>query len=116
MRIYGRDQNSKWVEFQTDPNGFNDYVYAINLIQVLKLNLGESPFYGNWGIPAAQSVIQQIAPDYYTILTQQRFAPRFANLTVIRITTYTSKNVPIPTYRVNILTNQGVQLVDEVPT
>ena len=38
MRIWGRTYNelgqSTWVAVETDANGFNDYVYATNLIQV----------------------------------------------------------------------------------
>ena len=32
----GRPQ-TKWIEIDTTPDGFNDYVYATTLIQVLKL-------------------------------------------------------------------------------
>lgn len=119
MRTYGRvyDNNgvAKWVEVQTDQNGFNDYVYATAIIQVLKLNLGESPFYANYGIPAEPSVVQQVAPDYYTNLVQQQFSQYFASLVISKTIKYTSKNVPVPTYQVNILTRQGVQLATEIP-
>jgi hypothetical protein len=45
------------VEVTTDANGYNDAVYLTTLSQVLKLNLGESPFYANYGIPQYQSVL-----------------------------------------------------------
>ena len=41
-----------WVVVETDANGFNDLVYFSNLLQVLQLGLGESPFFSNFGIPA----------------------------------------------------------------
>lgn len=101
-RIYGRinvgtvsDPVLKWVEVDQAPDGDTGYVYLTNLIQVLKLNLGESPFWGNWGIPAHQSVETQIAPDFYVNFTQQNFAQRFAALTVAK----TDDNPP--TYQIN---------------
>ena len=119
MRTYGRTYdeygNPTWVEIQTDQNGFNDYVYTTALIQVLKLNLGESPFWATYGIPAKPSLVQQVAPDYYTMITQQQFAQYFANLNVTRITTYTAKGAPVPTYRVNVITHTGVQIEAQIP-
>lgn len=107
MRTYGRialtrgGAATKWVEVQTDANGYNDAVYITALIQCLKLNLNESPFWANWGIPAKPSVVQQIAPDYYVALMQQRFSPYFASLIIARILSNP------PTYRVNLVTQQG---------
>lgn len=108
MRTYGRITNPNgtktWVEVTTDDSGFNDMVYVTTLCQCLLLNLGESPFYANYGIPAKQSVIQQIAPDYYVSQTQRQFAPYFANLAISK------KNADPPTYQVNITTHQGVKI------
>ncbi len=119
MRIYGRVYNelgvSRWVEVQTDANGFNDYVYVTALIQELKLNLGESPFWGDRGIPAKPSVVQQVAPDYYTFLMQQRYAPYFLNLIIVKVPGLDAKARPTPVYRINITTHQGVQIETEVP-
>lgn len=108
MRTYGREGTGAWVEVQTDSNGYNDIVMAVTLIQVLKLNLGESPFYADYGIPARESVVQQIFPDYNVALTQQRFASNFAVLLIARAASYP------PTYTVNITTTQGVKLSDTV--
>jgi hypothetical protein len=108
MRTWGRYPGLNggppiWYEVSTDPNtGLNDLVYATTLIQTLLLNLGESPFYATLGIPAAQSVIQQVFPDYYVTLTQQNFAPYFASLTITRTSDIT------PTYAVRIITHQGI--------
>lgn len=114
MRTWGRvtlpDGTKQWVKVETAPNGDNSAVYITALIQVLKLNLNESPFYASWGIPAYPSVLQQIPPDYYVQLTQQRFAPYFASLTVTRV----SANPP--TYQINLLTKQGAALSLTIPT
>lgn len=92
------------MEVTTDADGFNDYVWITTLIQCLKLSPGESPFYSNHGIPAQRSVIQQVFPDYYVAQTQQQFAPYFAALIVSKL-----PNAE-PTYRIDITTQQGVQL------
>ena len=113
MRTYGRifpaNGPPQWVKVETDANGHDDYVWITTLLQVLALNLGESPFYGDWGIPAEQSVIQQIFPDYYVTLIQQRFAPYFASLTIAKV------NSPKPVYNINIVTNAGVKRAMSVP-
>jgi len=99
-----------WVEVDTDAQGLNDAVYLTTLIQNLKLVLGESPFYGDFGIPVEQSVAQQVFPDFYVSLTQQRFSPYFSSLIIVR----TDDNPP--TYRVNLITNQGFKFTAEVAT
>lgn len=108
MRTFGRvtDQYGAryWVEVGPDPNGYLDSIYLTALAQVLQLGYGESPFYGDWGIPAEQSVMTQIAPDYYVSLTQQRFAPYFLFLGVTRVPT------PItPTYNITVIFQTGAQ-------
>lgn len=108
-RVYAQDGTPSWVEVTTDPSGFDDGVWLLTLIQCLKLNLGESPFYANYGIPAKPAVVQQVFPDFYVALTQQQFAPRFANLSIAK------QNLPTPTYRVNVTTHQGYKLDATVP-
>ncbi len=98
-----------WIEVATDAQGFDDYVWITTLIQCLKLNLGESPFYANYGIPAKPSVVQQVHPDYYVARTQQQFAPRFASLIVSKLPLLT------PTYKISVTTNQGIKRVEEIP-
>lgn len=120
MRTYGRVFSTPttytWQEVQTDPSGANDYVYLTGLIQELKLNLGESPFWGNRGIPAGPSVVQQVAPDYYVMLMQQRYAPQFLNLTIVKVPGgVDSRGKPAPTYRINATTHYGVQIEAHVP-
>jgi hypothetical protein len=79
------------------------------LIQVLKLNLGESPFYANYGIPAYKSIVQQIFPDFYVAQTQQQFAPYFASLTIVK------ENSPTPTYNISVITHNGAKILASVP-
>jgi len=77
MRTYGRTAEGVWVEI-TEPN----YVQLATLAQTLRLQQGESPFFGNYGIPAQSSVMTQIAPDAAIARTQSQFAPYFASLSV----------------------------------
>lgn len=107
MRTYGRTTdefgNKTWQVVTTDPaTGLDDLVWVTTLIQCLKLAPGESPFYGNYGVPAQTSVITQILPDYYVALTQRQFASRFASLIVSRV-----NGAPEPTYTVNVITHVG---------
>lgn len=116
MRTWGRSPTNSgpnWVEVTTDAAGFNDAVYLTTLCQVLLLNLGESPFYGNYGIPAQQSVLTQIYPDYYVAMTQRQFAQYFASLSI-------SKGAIRPNsveliYNVAVTTQQGYSLARNVP-
>lgn len=119
MRVYGRILLGKdpdtgvdikqWVQVNTDPGGYNDHVYLTALAQALLLNLGESPFYADWGIPSVQSVIGRIFPDIYVTRTQERFTGRFNSLLVMRL------ELPEPTYNVNVITNAGVVLNRQIP-
>ncbi len=93
-----------WVEVSTDSAGYDDYVYITALVQTLRLNLGESPFWGNFGIPAKDSIMQQIAPDYFVAFIQQYYAPHFASLIVSRDVTKVD-----PTYNVQLIRNNGSQ-------
>jgi hypothetical protein len=98
-----------WVEVSTNSAGLDDSVWLTTLIQNLKLVYGESPFFGDWGIPAQQSVVQQVFPDFYVALTQQRFAGYFAALTVAKL------NGRTPHYRINATTQQGFRFQEDVP-
>jgi hypothetical protein len=122
MRTYGRVALNPlypdvltWVQVDTDSNGFNDLVYLTTLAQVLKLNLGESPFYGNFGIPAKSSVITQIYPDYYVTFTQQQFTQYFTSLIISRSVVTNSKGQDMPVYAVNVVTQYGSKIPFQVP-
>ena len=109
IRTYGRVTDPKsgarwWVTVECDNNDNPDSVYLTALIQTLKLNWGESPFFGDWGIPAHMSVVQQIFPDYYVLLTQKRYAPYFMSLGIVK------QPLPTPTYSVSIQFKSGAQV------
>lgn len=112
MRIWGRitnlDGSKTWVVV-TDAGGDPSYVYITNLCQVLLLNLAESPFYANYGIPAQRSIVTQVFPDYYVNQTQTQFAQFFASLTVSK------RDLPTPTYNINLITNQGTVVQEHIP-
>lgn len=114
LRTWGRPHNrdgtyGPWTQVTTTSDGQEDLVYFTTLCQVLLLNLGESPFYANYGIPAHQSVVTQVFPDYYITFTQQQFAPYFASLIVAKL------NTPDPQYNVNVTTHAGVKLNANIP-
>lgn len=123
MRTYGRivpnilyPDVKEWVEVDTDVRGFNDMVWLTTLIQVIKLNLGESPFYANYGIPAHQSVVTQIAPDLYMSRIQQQFAPHFLSLIISKQpNAVDADGVPAPSYLVSVITTYGATLAIQVP-
>lgn len=107
----GGTQDYRWVEVETDGHGYNDAVWLTTLAQVLKLGLNESPMFGNYGIPAQQSVVTQVFPDYYVIQTQQLFASYFLALLVTRMSDEVN-----PTYAVNVTATPGATLLSPVPT
>jgi hypothetical protein len=116
VRTYGRlgqvgGIGGTWVEITTDANGYNSNVYITAVVQALKLNLGESPFYGDYGIPAYPSVMTQVPPDYYASQTQRQFAPYFASLAIKRV----AGSFP-PAYAVSAICFGGAILEMEVPT
>lgn len=110
MRVYGRvpDDLSRpngpkhWVVVETTANGLNDGVYITSMAQTLKLNLNESPFWANFGIPAHESVMQQIWPDFYITFTQQWYSQFFASLIITPV-----RDEPEPHYRASVVTHQG---------
>ncbi|WP_236668286.1 MULTISPECIES: hypothetical protein [Burkholderia] len=107
--MYAEDGSYQWVAVTTDANGYNDNVYLTTLCQVLKLNLGESPFYANYGIPAQQTVVTQVFPDFYAMTTQQQFAPYFASLAITRV----NGSFP-PVYNIQAVAHSGAQLTATV--
>lgn len=114
MRVWGRvyDEfgNYTWTEVTTDTNGQNDAVYLTALAQVIQLNLKESPFYGNFGIPAVASVQNQVPPNYWAMRIQQQYSAFFASLTIIPATVAQE-----PTYYVQAVTHSGAQLGMAIP-
>jgi hypothetical protein len=123
LRTYGRivpnilfPDQKKWVEVTTDRNGFNDMVWLTTLIQTIKLNLGESPFYANYGIPAHRSVVTQIAPDFYLSQIQQQYAKYFLALIITKQSNALDDNgIPSPSYNVSVITQYGAKLSHNIP-
>jgi hypothetical protein len=116
LRTYGRvgqvnGIGGTWVTVSTDSTGDSSNVYLTTLCQTLKLNLNESPFFANYGIPAQQSVITQVFPDYYATQTQTQFAPFFASLVITRI-----QGSNPPTYNVQAVCHNGAVLTATVAT
>lgn len=114
MRTWGRitqpDGTKQWV-LVPEVNGDFTYGWITTLIQCLKLNLNESPFYANYGIPAQRAIIQQLFPDFYVNQTQQQFAQYFASLTITRVPSADPTKL---TYSVEIVTLQGSVIMQEV--
>ncbi len=116
MRTYGRlgqvnGQGGTWVEVTTSPDGDNSNVMLTALSQAIKLALNESPFWASNGIPAQQSVITQVFPDYYATKTQTFWAPNFASLAITRV----PQSFP-PVYNANVVCFNGAQLTLEIAT
>ena len=115
LRTYGRvgqvnGIGGTWVVITTDANGDNSNVFLTTLCQVLKLSLGEDPFFGNFGIPATQSVITQVFPTHYVTQTQTQFAQYFASLVI------TQAPGPTPVYFVKAVCHSGAILTATVAT
>lgn len=110
FRKFNEDGTNEWLVISTAANGDDSMVYLVTLIQCILLNLNESPFFANYGIPAQQSVLTQVLPDFYMLQLQTLFAPYFASIIVSRLPG------PIPTYNVAVTTFQGAQLTAQIVT
>ena len=119
MRVWGRqysnDGTYTWAAYETDANGYNDAVYITALCQVLQLNLGESPFWANYGIPAIDSITTQIFPDLSVYFIQQQYSQYFASLKITKVNATNDKGSPTPVYNVAIVTQQGAIINRNVP-
>lgn len=113
MRTWGRvtdkDGNKKWVVVEPDESGDFSYGWLTTLIQTLKLNLGESPFYAQFGIPAQQTITTQIYPDYYVNITQQQFAEYFASLSIAKVS-----GADRPTYEIQAVFLNGTSYRSQI--
>lgn len=122
QRTYGRtppDENGvrQWVVITPDAQtGLPDLLWFATLAQTLRLSLGESPFYANYGLPAQQSVLTQIPPDFYVARTQAQYSQYFASLVISKAPVPTPvPNPPVPTYNAYAVTHQGMMLNAAVP-
>jgi hypothetical protein len=108
MRSWGRIRNpdgtySGWIKVETDSGGEDGWVWLTTLCQTLLLNLGESPFFANYGLPAKPTIVQQVQPDFYITRTQQQFAQYFANLIIAK------QSSDPPTYKINVTMRNGTK-------
>ena len=106
MRTYGKNANGQWVEVLE-----TSYIWLATLAQTLRLNEKESPFYANYGIPAHDSVMSQVAPTIAINRTQSQYAPYFANLSVTKNELATQ-----PTYNISAVFQDGTIFQSEVAT
>jgi hypothetical protein len=106
MRTWGRNKAGQWVKL-TDTN----LVWLATLVQTLRLGEGESPFYGNYGLPAQQSIAAQITPDAAVARTQAQYAPYFASLSVAAVASARQ-----PTYTVQAVLPNGEAVTTSVAT
>ena len=116
LRTYGKNSLGQWVTVQSDANDNDDMVWITTLIQCLKLTPGEDPFFAQYGIPAQESVVTQIFPDFWVAQIQSQFSQYFASLTVAKVQNSTTDNPATPTYKINILTHSGVAINQTIPT
>ncbi|QCE32947.1 hypothetical protein FAI41_04685 [Acetobacteraceae bacterium] len=83
-RIWARtgkpDQNGKrqWISVS------NNTAILTWLQQAVLLQLGESPFWVDWGLPVIGALTQGIYPDLYIQKTKERFQPYFLNININR--------------------------------
>ena len=108
MRTWGRvsdeEGNLTWVEVNDD-KGDPSYLWLTTMIQTLKLGLGESPFFVQYGIPAHQSIIEQVAPDYYVNQVQQQYANYFLNINITK-----NEDEDHPNYNIDVTLLNGERI------
>lgn len=107
MRTYGRI-NGVWTLVQSGET--DEPVWLTTLGQVLRLNLGESPFYANWGIPARVSVATQVFPGYYVARTQMLMSQYFPMLAITL-----APGAQTPVYNVTVTLSDGSVTSAQVP-
>lgn len=100
-----------WEQVSTDANGFDTPVWITTLCQNFLLNLNESPFWADYGLPAVPSVLSQVQPDYDVAKIQRQFAQYFASLIIAKVPSAAN-----PTYNVALVTQQGSKVILQVPT
>ncbi len=96
MRTYGR-VNGVWTEVTETTD-----VWLTTFVQTLKLQQGESPFYGNYGLPAKESVMGQLAPDAAVARTVAQYSQYFAALSATAI-----PGATMPTYAIRAVRPDG---------
>lgn len=108
MRIHGRkinpDGTKTWVTYDTAAGDPIDAIYVVWLIQALKMNTLESPFWPGWGVDIWQSLQNTFYPDSSIANMQAEFSQYFSFLSITR------QSDPDPHYAVSVITKAGVPL------
>ncbi len=106
MRIYGRQQNldgsKTWITLDTASGSALDEIYVLWLIQTLKLNTLESPYFPGSGVPIWQAMQNTFYPDSSLAAIQASFSQYFSYLSITRLTN------PDPYYNIIVVTKNGV--------
>ena len=116
MRTWGRlgqvnGVGGTWTEVTASADGDLSNVFLTALAHSIKLSINESPFFASVGIPAQQSIISQVFPDWYVAQMQTLYAPHFASLVMTRV----PQSFP-PVYKVNAVCFNGAQLTMQIAT
>lgn len=108
MRIHGRKTNpdgtKSWVTIDTEDGGDQDSVYVLWLIQVLKMNTLESPFWPGWGVPMWQALQNTYYPDSSLSQIQATFSQYFTYLSISKVPSDT-----LLQYSISLITKSGNQ-------
>lgn len=104
MITFGRDENGLWQSVETDANGYDDDCYLTTVAQVLQSQLGESPFFAQYGIPARQSITARTHPDYWINRVREQFSPMFTSISIVKTVDLTNNE---PTYHIDALKLSG---------
>lgn len=112
MRIHGRrinpDGTKTWVTLDTTKGDSEDQVLVLWLIQTLKLNTLESPFWPSSGVPTWQTMQNTFYPNNSLAKIQSEFSKYFTYISISRVTK------PDPYYNVTVITKNGVKSTVQV--
>lgn len=112
MRIFGRQANPDgsytWVTLDTANGDSQDAIYVLWLVQTLKLNTLESPYFPGSGVPMWQALQNTFYPDSSLATIQATFAPYFSYLSIVRLTN------PDPYYKITVITKGGANTTFQV--
>jgi len=114
MRIHGRllnpDGTKTWVTLDTAKGDSIDTIYVLWLVQTLKLNTLESPYWPDWGVPIWQVMQNTFYPDSSIAKIQANFSQYFSYLSIARVPN------PDPYYSVTVITKNGTTKTIQVLT
>lgn len=94
MITYARDDNGVWRQITDDEEAAIE-----TLVNCLKLGLGESPFYANYGIPFFDAIETQVEPSVYVNRLREKFLGWFASIEI--------KIIDTASYEIDVMTIKG---------